>query len=167
MMVADIKPLKEDTLDEISRIMTDVTRRLDLGRTDEDVKNQEQKIIDKLSKLIDKIQQQQQQQQQQQSGGGSQGNANPDGNSSPMDDSRIAGANGAGDVDRKKIDEVQAFYRDLWAKTLALHDAGVPAEEAASQIDMTNHSANYPQIQGVGVDRRAVRRMYELMDEQQ
>ncbi len=28
MMIADIKPLKEDSLDEISRIMTDVTRRL-------------------------------------------------------------------------------------------------------------------------------------------
>ena len=110
LMVADIKPLKEDSLDEISRIMTDVTRRLELGRADEDVKNQEQKIIDKLTKLIDKIedQQQQQQQQQQQSSGGQQnGGSGADG--SPMQDSRIAGANGNGDVDRKKIEE-----RDGW-----------------------------------------------------
>ncbi len=109
LMIADIKPLKEDTLDEISRIMTDVTRRLDLGRTDEDVKNQEQKIIDKLTKLIEKIeeQQQQQQQQQQQSSGGQGGGQG--GQGAPMDDSRIAGASGSGDVDRREIEE-----RDGW-----------------------------------------------------
>jgi tetratricopeptide (TPR) repeat protein len=110
MMVTDIKPLKEDSLDEISRIMTDVTRRLDLGRTDEEVKDREQQIIDKLTKLIDKLeeQQQQQQQQQQSSGGSGQSNGSPR-QGSPMDDSRIAGANGAGDVDRKRIEE-----RDGW-----------------------------------------------------
>lgn len=109
MMVADIKPLKEDSLDEISRIMTDVTRRLDLGRTDEEVKQREQQIIDKLTKLIDKLEEQQQQQQQQQSSGGSgQSNGSPR-QGAPMDDSRIAGANGAGDVDRKRIEE-----RDGW-----------------------------------------------------
>jgi tetratricopeptide (TPR) repeat protein len=101
LMIADLKPLKEDSLDEVSRIMTDVTRRLDLGRADDDVKNQEQKIIDKLSKLIEKLEQQQQQQQQSSGGqsGGSQG-----GQDSPMDDSRIAGASGKGDVDRKNLD---------------------------------------------------------------
>ena len=110
MMVTDIKPLKEDSLDEISRIMTDVTRRLDLGRTDGEVKDREQQIIDKLTKLIDKLeeQQQQQQQQQQSSGGSGQSNGSPR-QGSPMDDSRIAGANGAGDVDRKRIEE-----RDGW-----------------------------------------------------
>lgn len=109
MMVADIKPLKEDSLDEISRLMTDVTRRLDLGRTDEEVKQREQQIIDKLTKLIDKLEEQQQQQQQQQSSGGSgQSNGSPR-QGAPMDDSRIAGASGAGDVDRKRIEE-----RDGW-----------------------------------------------------
>ena len=105
LMVADIKPLKEDSLDEISRLMTDVTRRLDLGRTDEDVKNQEQKVIDKLTKLIDKIeeQQRQQQQQQQQSAGGQGGGQG--GQGSPMDESRIAGASGNGDVDRKNLEQ--------------------------------------------------------------
>ena len=110
MMVADIKPLKEDTLDEISRLMTDVTRRLDLGRTDEDVKQQEQKIIDKLTKLIEKAEQQKkkQQQQQQQSGGG--GQDSNDSQSSPMQDSRIAGGiGGNGDVDPRNFDD-----RDAW-----------------------------------------------------
>lgn len=107
MMVADIKPLKKDSLDEISRLMTDVTRRLDLGRADETTQEREQEIVDKLTKLIDKIeeeqQKQQQQQQQQQSASGNGGRS--DGQASPMDDSRIAGANGQGDVDRKKIDD--------------------------------------------------------------
>ena len=101
MMIADIKPLKEDSLDEISRIMSDVTRRLDLGRTDEDVRKQEQKIIDKLTKLIEKIEEEQQQQQQQQQSSGGQGDGQG-GQGAPMDDSRIAGANGAGDVDKKR-----------------------------------------------------------------
>lgn len=106
MMVADIKPLKKDSLDEISRLMSDVTRRLDLGRADEATKDREQEVIDKLTKLIDKIeeeQQKQQQQQQQQSASGNGGQS--DGQASPMDDSRIAGANGQGDADRKKIDD--------------------------------------------------------------
>jgi hypothetical protein len=99
LMIADIKPMKEDSLDEISRLMTDVSRRLELGRSNEDVKVREQKIIDKLTKLIDKIeeQQQQQQQQQQQAGGGS----GQGGQGAPMQDSQIAGGSGNGDVDRK------------------------------------------------------------------
>ncbi|MCA9136327.1 MAG: hypothetical protein KDB00_06205 [Planctomycetales bacterium] len=103
LMVADIKPLKEDSLDEISRLMTDVTRRLDLGRTGEQVEGQEQKIIDKLSKLIDKLEEQQQQQQQQQQGGGSAGGDPKDGQSSPMEDSQIAGGSGEGNVKKKDL----------------------------------------------------------------
>ena len=109
LMVADIKPLKEDSLDEISRLMTDVTRRLDLGRANEDVRKREQLIIDKLTKLIDKMEEQQkQQQQQQQQSAQSKGQSNG-GQGKPMDDSRIAGASGQGDVDRKKIGD-----RDGW-----------------------------------------------------
>ena len=102
MMLSDIEPMKEDSLDEIARMMSDVSRRLGLGRSGEPVVEKEQAIIDKLDKIIDKLEQQQkqqqQQQQQQQSGG--------DGSKSkPMDDSQIAGGNGAGDVDRKHLEE--------------------------------------------------------------
>lgn len=102
LLVADIRPLKEDSLDEISRLMTDVTRRLDLGRSGEKVEDQEQKIIDKLTKLIEKLEEQQQQQQQQQSSG--EGGDSNGGQASPMDDSRIAGASGAGNVGKKEHD---------------------------------------------------------------
>ncbi|MGB7346640.1 MAG: hypothetical protein WBD20_20630 [Pirellulaceae bacterium] len=109
MMVADIKPLKEDSLDEISRLMTDVTRRLDLGRANEDVKDREQKIIDKLTKLIEKIEEQQQQQQQQQQAGGGGQSSPKNGQASPMQDSQIGGASGNGDIDRKNLED-----RDGW-----------------------------------------------------
>lgn len=62
------------------------------------------------------------------------------------------------------ITHFQAYLTDLWRKTTAMHRRGVDAEEAAEQIDMTNHSNNYRQIRGPGVDLRAIRRMYELLD---
>lgn len=103
LMIADLKPLKEDSLDEVSRLMTDVSRRLELGRSGEKVEGQEQKIIDKLTKLIDKLEEQQQQQQQQQQSGGGGGGNPQDGQSSPMQDSQIAGGGGAGNVQKKDL----------------------------------------------------------------
>ncbi len=66
---------------------------------------------------------------------------------------------------REPIENFQAYLRDLWDKTEAMHRDGVSWEEAATLIDMTNHQQNYSQIQGPGVDRRAIRRIYELLDE--
>ncbi|MEM6979423.1 MAG: hypothetical protein AAF539_07105 [Planctomycetota bacterium] len=105
MMVADLKPLKEDSLDEISRLMTDVTRRLELGKANDSTTSKEQTIIDKLTKMIDDLEQQQQQQQQQQSQSGEGSGKSGSGSTKPMEDSRIAGASGQGDVERKNIDD--------------------------------------------------------------
>lgn len=108
LMLADIEPLKEDSLDEIARLMNDVSRRLDLGRSGEPVVDREQQIIDKLDKMIEKMEEEQKQQQQrqmQQAQSGGQGGSL----SKPMEDSQIAGGKGAGDVDRKKIGD-----RDGW-----------------------------------------------------
>lgn len=73
---------------------------------------------------------------------------------------------GHGPVMRSKrpIETFQDYLRDLWVKTSAMHSNGVNWEEAAEQIDMTSHSRIYPQIRGVGVDPRAVRRIYGLLD---
>lgn len=65
---------------------------------------------------------------------------------------------------REPIDHFQAYLADLWDKTAALHRRGVSADDAAAQIDMTNHSANYAQIRGPGADPRAIRRIYELLN---
>ncbi|MEX0824555.1 MAG: hypothetical protein WD119_00230 [Pirellulaceae bacterium] len=130
LMLADIKPLEEDSLDEISRLMTGVNRHLELGRASQKVLDQEQTIIDKLSKLIDEIEEQQQQQQQQQQASGG-GQSQGDGKAQGMDDSRIAGASGDGDVDQKQWDD-----RDKWGDL-------PPAErqEALQQIsrDLPTH----------------------------
>ena len=72
---------------------------------------------------------------------------------------------GHGDPVRNKdrISDFQAYLTDLWEKAAAMYRRGVSAEEAAEVIDMTNHADNYGQIQGPGVDPRAIRRIYELL----
>jgi hypothetical protein len=97
LMEADLKPLKEDSLDEIGRMMNDIGRRLDLGRAGKKVIKKEDDVIAKLDKMIEELEKQQQQQQQQQAGG-----SNP---SSPMPDSMPGGGSGPGQTDPKKIGE--------------------------------------------------------------
>jgi cyclase len=65
---------------------------------------------------------------------------------------------------KERIDFLQAYLRDLWTNTAALKARGLTAEQAAQQIDMTAHGANYPQISMPGADVRAIRRIYALMD---
>ncbi|MBL4820326.1 MAG: MBL fold metallo-hydrolase, partial [Gammaproteobacteria bacterium] len=66
--------------------------------------------------------------------------------------------------DRAIIDNFQAYLEDLWTKTARLKGRGLTVEQAAEQVDMSSHSDNYRQIQGPGVDPRAIRRIYELID---
>lgn len=101
LMEADIQPLKEDSLDEISRLMNDVERRLALGRTGKMVRDKQQTIVDKLDKSIEQLEQQIQQQQQQRKQ--QQQNKPANGSSNPMDESQIADVKGPGEVDNKDI----------------------------------------------------------------
>jgi hypothetical protein len=105
MMLTDIEPLKEDSLDEIARMMNDVERRLALGRAGKKVRDQEQAIIDKLEKMIDQLEQQQQQQQQQKQRQKNQNQKNQPQQSQnqPMDQTQTGGTQGPGDVDEKDI----------------------------------------------------------------
>lgn len=96
LLAADIQPLKTDSPDEIARMMSDVERRLDLGRAGKRVRKQEDEIVAKLDKLIKKLEEQLQQQQQQQPQGGQ--------SSRPLDDSKAAGMQAAGDVQSKDHD---------------------------------------------------------------
>jgi glyoxylase-like metal-dependent hydrolase (beta-lactamase superfamily II) len=74
---------------------------------------------------------------------------------------------GHGPVMRSKetIGHFQGYLRDLWSKTSQMHSDGVSFEHAAQQIDMTNHSQNFAQIREAGVDPRAIRRIYQLLDQ--
>ena len=96
LMEADLKPLKADSLDEISRLMDEIERRLDLYQAGKVVRRQEDEVIAKLDKLIEEIEQQQQQQQQSSGGGSSR-------SSSPAQDSMPLGGHGPGLVDKKFI----------------------------------------------------------------
>lgn len=66
--------------------------------------------------------------------------------------------------DKQPIENFQMYLRDLWGKTSAMHRQGVSWEQAAQDLDMTNHAGNYAQIRGPGVDPRAIRRIYELLE---
>ncbi len=66
---------------------------------------------------------------------------------------------------KQRIDYFQAYLRDLWSQVSALKHQKVPAEEAAKRVDLTSHKQFLPQIQGPGVDPRAVVRIYEVLDE--
>lgn len=100
LMKTDIQPLKADSLDEVSRLMRDVQRRLDLGRVGEKVRDEEQEIVDKLDKLIEDVEKQLQQQQQQSQPGEGNGRKS---SQSPLDDSQAAGGNGEGNVDNRDV----------------------------------------------------------------
>jgi len=64
---------------------------------------------------------------------------------------------------KAKISHLKSYFADLWNQTRRLRADGVTWEQAAERVDMTAHSQFYPQIQGPGVDPRAVRRIYELL----
>ncbi|MHB8863616.1 MAG: hypothetical protein ACYC6N_14535 [Pirellulaceae bacterium] len=96
LVQADIAPLQTDSLDEISRMMDEVRRRLELKRAGTRVRQQEDEVIAKLDKLIKKMEEQQQQQQ----AAANSGNMQP---SNPAQDSMPMGGKGAGDIDPKQI----------------------------------------------------------------
>ena len=66
--------------------------------------------------------------------------------------------------DRERITYLQDYMRDLQERAAALHAQGIPYEEAAAQIDMTDHAEHYPQIRFPGVPAVAVQRVFELLD---
>ena len=65
---------------------------------------------------------------------------------------------------KERISQFQAYLNDLWEAAEELHAQGVSVEEAAQRIDMRKHREAYP-VFGVGVDVRAVRRIYERIEE--
>lgn len=102
LMQYDLEGLQEKTLDEISRKMSDVERRLQLGRTGQKVQKKEDEIVATLDDLIKKM-------EEQQGGGGGGGGSESDKSgksnksSSPAQDSRVKGETAPGEVDKKNF----------------------------------------------------------------
>jgi tetratricopeptide (TPR) repeat protein len=101
LLRADIAGVDADSLDHIARRIRDVRRRLDLGHAGPQTRKVQDGIIESLDKLIDKAEQQQQQAGG--GGGGGGGGSGQGGQLQPMDDSRIAGGRGAGEVRKKDL----------------------------------------------------------------
>lgn len=98
LMEADLRPLQVDSLDEVARLMDDISRRLDLGRAGRRVRDEEEQVIAKLDKMIKKLEQ-----QMQQASASSQSSQNQ--SSRPADDSRPLGGKGPGEVEKKSFRE--------------------------------------------------------------
>lgn len=94
LMKHDLEALEERSLGEVSRQMSDVERRLGLGRAGQQVQRVEDQIIATLDEIIEKLE------QQQGGGGGGGGGGNPN---SPAQDSYNGGRRGTGEVDQRPI----------------------------------------------------------------
>jgi hypothetical protein len=108
LLRADIAALEDESLDHIARRMRDITRRLDLGRAGPKTLAVQDGVIESLDKMIKAIEQAQQQQSQSSGGAGGAGRG---GSGTPMDDSRIAGGKGPGEVTKKDIGEADGWGR--------------------------------------------------------
>jgi|GEM_PF-304306 len=91
-------------LTEVAQLMSDVQRRLDLGRADDPVQKREGEVIAALDKLLEEMEQQKKQQQQQQSGNGG-GNSESQPGQQGATQSVLKGSSGQGDADRKELTE--------------------------------------------------------------
>ena len=65
---------------------------------------------------------------------------------------------------KSQLEHFEAYLRDFAAQVSALKKKGVAANEAAKQMDLTAHKANYPSIQAPGADPIAVKRAYEVLE---
>ncbi len=107
LMLVDLASLKPESLDEVARIMDSIRVRLNLGRAGTRVRQEEQEVIDKLDKMIEKLEQQRQEMMAQASG-----RANGKQPSMPASDSSLPNMQASGDVDPKKLLE-DADWGDL------------------------------------------------------
>lgn len=100
LMQADLADLKEESLDEISRKMSDVERRLELGNSGEKVQKVEDDIIASLDKLIKQMEDQAKSASSSSSGAGH--SRSP---SSGSNESRVNGQTAPGEIDKKKLSD--------------------------------------------------------------
>ncbi len=102
LMRADLAQLEDGSLDDISRRMQDVERRLGLGRANQRVRDIEDEVIEMLDKLIKEEEAKQCACQAAASSGGAQ-------SSRPMPDSMPGGGKGPGQVTKKDIGQAAGW----------------------------------------------------------
>ncbi|MCP4169848.1 MAG: hypothetical protein GY758_03640 [Fuerstiella sp.] len=92
----------DDGMEQISLLMRDVGRRLDLGRSGQNTQKQEDAIIKELDRLLEEMDQKN---KQQSGGGGGAGSSDNPAGSQGADQSQIKGSTGKGDADHKELEE--------------------------------------------------------------
>jgi hypothetical protein len=101
LLRADLTGLEDESLDHVARRMRDVTRRLGLGRAGSATRNVQEGVIASLDRMIKELEDQQ---QQQSGGGGGGGGGGGSGDAAtPMDESRLAGGRGPGEVRNRDL----------------------------------------------------------------
>ncbi|HTD43410.1 MAG TPA: hypothetical protein VK687_04480, partial [Bryobacteraceae bacterium] len=68
-------------------------------------------------------------------------------------------------TDKGLITAFQSYITDITKQVAALRKQGVSADDAATRVNLTSHSKEFPQITGPGAEVRGVRRIYAWMDE--
>ena len=107
MLQKELSGQDEEGMGHVSRLMADVRRQLDLGRSGERVQTREQEVVHAIDRLLEKLEKQNKQQQSSGQTGGSSPNLRPSGQAAP--DSKIHGAAGKGDADRRDIKETGSW----------------------------------------------------------
>lgn len=106
-MMREEAGIPAEGLPQVARLMSDVHRRLDLGKSDDPVQKREEEVIAALDKLLKDMEDRQKQQQQQQGeGGGGGSNQSID---QPAGSSAVKGSPGTGDADKKDLTENGAW----------------------------------------------------------
>jgi cyclase len=65
---------------------------------------------------------------------------------------------------RDKITAFQGYVRDVWKQSAELKKQGVSLDDATKRVDLTAYAKEFPTIQGPGLDKRQLTRMYLLLD---
>jgi hypothetical protein len=102
VMQQELAEQVEDCMEQISLLMKDVERRLDLGRSGQNTQKQEDAIIAALDRLLEDMDEKN---KQQGGGGGGGGSSNNPAGSQGADRSQIKGSTGKGDADHKELEE--------------------------------------------------------------
>jgi len=101
LLRADLTGLDDESLDHVARRMRDITRRLGLGRAGDATRNVQDGVIASLDRMIKELE------DQQQTGGGAGGGGGDGGGqggaATPMDESRLAGGRGPGEVRNREL----------------------------------------------------------------
>jgi tetratricopeptide (TPR) repeat protein len=95
-----IDQAEPDSLETIARDMRDVRRRLDLGEVDTQVRRIEDDVVKRLDLMIQKIENKKET---------SSPTSQPSQPNAPADESRLAGAQGEGNVDAKRLGDRRAW----------------------------------------------------------